>query len=92
MTSNNSISKVGKYPECEKLKAVSDKSQEIGAFLDWLQSQKKVVLATYLPTDDLMPMRFSMEELLAEYYEVDLKKVEKERRAILKALQNKGST
>lgn len=34
-----------KYPECEKLKEVSEDSNKIGAFLDWLMYDKGIVLS-----------------------------------------------
>lgn len=34
----------GKYPECEKLAAVREKSQAAGEFLDWLKEEKKILL------------------------------------------------
>lgn len=35
-----------KYPEHQKLSAISDKSQAIGEFLDWLSETKGIELAT----------------------------------------------
>jgi hypothetical protein len=34
-----------KYPEHEKLHAITDKSQAIGEFVDWLDAEKSIVLA-----------------------------------------------
>ena len=84
-------------PECEKMAgARAEGSQTIGAFLDWLQNERKppIVLAEYsnineydddgaIMGDMLLPVRQRIEELLAEYFGVDLKKVEEERRQIL---------
>jgi hypothetical protein len=39
-----------------------------------------------LRNGELMPVHFSHEQLLAEYFEIDLQKVEEERRAILEDL------
>lgn len=36
-----------KYPEHEKLKKISDKSQACGDFLSWLLGEKELVLAQY---------------------------------------------
>jgi hypothetical protein len=72
--------KMIKYPECEKLQKVADKSDECGHFLDWL-CQKGYAEKT---------SRKRMEELLAEYFEIDLVKVEKERRAILDDIRNRS--
>lgn len=75
-----------KTPELDKMAKVKDKSQAIGSFLDWLQQEKEVRL-TQLVGDNYVPFHFSMESLLAEYFEINLNKVEKERQALLAALR-----
>lgn len=91
-----------KTPTLDKLRGVKDKSQTIGSFLDWLQSEQKIQLMHYhehiescfdedgdsdsncgLFEDDPMPNHRSIEKLLADYFEIDLGEVEKERRALL---------
>lgn len=84
-------------PECEKLTKVSEESNKIGNFLDWMYS-RGLVLCTWEENDDedtndylpdiLVPAskyrtHSGIENLLAEYFGVDLDKVEKERRALL---------
>lgn len=89
-------------PECEKLAAVSKQSNKIGDFLDWLMS-KGIVLAEWVEnededTSDIMPdllmssIRGSngINKILADYYGIDLDKVEQERRALLDWLREKG--
>jgi hypothetical protein len=91
-------------PECEKLTSVSQFSQKIGEFLDWIAQTHGVVFSKYhthsdegcydeegnrtcgVRTDDLDRFFFDKEKLLAEFFEVDLEKVENERRALLEAL------
>jgi hypothetical protein len=71
--------------ECDKMLKVQAKSQAIGEFLEWLGSNE-VVLARWQRSrieDRLMPLGASTENLLAEFFEIDLAKVEKEKRAIL---------
>ena len=70
-----------KYPECEKMAKVQSESQAIGAFLDWLGSEKSVYLAGSEDMD--VPFNYQKEELLAEFFEIDLKKVEREKRHML---------
>lgn len=98
-----------KCPECEKLSAVSEKSQVLGCLLDWMQSQG-IVLARWekpsVPTYEFSQgVEFEIEDvlvqahefrgdsginkLLAQYFEIDLDKVEAERRAILEYIQSK---
>jgi hypothetical protein len=90
------------YPECEKLKAVHEKSQTIGEFLEWLEGEKGVTLAKGhehdedcdggpdnkcpIGTDSLYPLHYHTEQLLAEYFKIDLRKVEAEHREMLKNL------
>lgn len=78
------------YPELEKVQANSEKSQAIGEFIDWLQDEKKIVL--YKWDDEVsehhpVPDRTPITQLLAEFFGVDMKKVEVERQQILKSLQ-----
>ena len=71
------------YPEHEKLHLIKDKSQEIGSFLEWLQDDAKIILAEYDEMDFLYPIYIRTEELLAKYFNIDLKKIEQEKRAML---------
>lgn len=88
-------------PECEKLVAVSEESNKIGEFLDWMAS-KDIVLCTWEENDDedtndylphiLMTVdkyrgHSGIERILGEYFGVDLDKVENERRALLEWLR-----
>ncbi len=80
-------------PECDKLLAVQDKSQSIGMFMKWLREHKKLILADYLGDPEacggyeLFPDHTPTEELLAEYFDIDLDKVECERAQQLKLQQ-----
>lgn len=67
---------------------MSQESQKIGEFLEWLQSRGFTVCETYNDPDSLrdgeyLPMRKSVTDLLALYFEIDMTKVEDERRALL---------
>jgi DNA polymerase III epsilon subunit-like protein len=111
-----------KTPECEKLSKVSEQSQKIGEFLDWLEAKSIVLsqshehtIGCYAPHDHekckrrhekcergyercdvarlcgflegvLVPINVTFEKLLAEFYGIDLAKVERERRAMLASL------
>ena len=66
-----------KTTECDRLHAVKNRSQTIGEFLDWLKDEYEI----FLPK--------SITNLLAEYFDIDLKRVERERRAILKELRKR---
>lgn len=102
--------------ELEKLAVVSDKSQAIGEFIQWLVGTKNYHIARYLTDkeydsdenvywvdglyekkqfkrhkigkEEPMPIHIDIEKLLAEYYEIDLAKIEKERREIFDEIRN----
>lgn len=80
------------YPEHEKLKAISDKSQEIGQFIDWLQYERGIVLAEHGVDDNwtfgdgsnvLWPTNTPTIDLLADYFDIDLEKIENEKSQML---------
>jgi len=62
--------------------AIKDKSQIIGEFLEWLKTNDMYVEA--FGEDDSAP---GTERLLANYFNIDLEKVEQEKREILKELR-----
>jgi len=81
---------MSEYPECEKIKNIQSISQEIGEFLEWLEATKKVSLCQW--TDGYTgqgyySFHYNKEELLAEYFNIDLKKVEEERLAMIEKLR-----
>ena len=93
-----------KTPELDKMSEVRERSQTVGAFVDWLRDEKNVTLCEShqhsefcensdedieceLEADEYVPFSFRIEELLAEYFDIDLVKVETERRKILESLR-----
>lgn len=117
-----------KYPEHVKLRAVADRSQTVGGFLDWLRTEKHLILAdAHEHTDDCYTMgldkagivrdygslmsageraagRFSVPqcgmgsgqlwpatvtatELLAEFFEIDTRKIAAEKDAMLEEIR-----
>jgi hypothetical protein len=80
------------YPECTRLNAYADEQNTIIEFLEWCE-QQGIHLARYVrPTDalfeSLVPVPQSFSTLLAEYNDIDLAKVDRERRELLKTLGN----
>ena len=65
------------YPECEKWAKVHDAAVAITGFWDWHFAQ-----------DDATFYNMPLQEQLYLYFEIDSKKLEEERRAMLEALQN----
>lgn len=90
-----------KHPECEKMLAVREDSQKIGEFLEWLESKKITFfewkereyneeMDEYIPEESgYCPYHYDMESLLAEFFGIDLDKVEQERRQILDEIRSK---
>lgn len=84
--------------ECEKASKVAEESRTIGNFLDWLMNERQpsVVLAVWEDYEDLDDTVLcpiiegnSIEKLLAEYFGIDLNKMEKEKKALLEGLRVK---
>ena len=88
-------------PELDKMLAVKNKSQAIGEFLEWLESND-MTIARYATKDDCyddegdrtdinegdyLPVRLSIENMLAKYFGLDLNKAEKEKQALLESLK-----
>lgn len=70
------------YPEHEKMSTIVDKSQAIGEFLEWINDVKGYKICKYL-TGELWPIRTDTEHLLAEYFNINLRIIEKEKREML---------
>lgn len=78
------------YPEHAKLAKVKDESQKIGQFLDWLTNERPngvIFLCERHPTHQVgdlwVPFDKGIEKLLAEYFGIDEKKLEAEKRQML---------
>lgn len=69
-------------PELDKVQEVRDRSQTIGEFLDWLPSQG-IFLARYYEERGLSTFAVNIQELLAEYFDIDLEVMEEEKRRLL---------
>jgi hypothetical protein len=76
------------YPEHDKLKSVQTDSQIIGNFLQWLEEKHWVICERSQERRGWidpawMPVDRTIERMLAEYLEIDLVRLETEKRAIL---------
>ena len=90
-----------KTPELEKIATNADESQKIGQFLSWLLDEQQISLCEYDESatercwedgmdDDFeiyAPVGMKIEQLLAQYFGVDLAKAEKERQGLLAEIQ-----
>ena len=79
---------MSQYPEHDKLKAVQEESQTIGEFLDtcgytlakWSKEPHLVDYAELVPVGNI-------QDILAEYFEIDPNKIEAEKRAMLEGMR-----
>jgi len=93
------------YPEHDKLGKIVEKSQAIGEFIEWLRYVKKLHLASWMDVEYTDTTLFGKEEkiirnelhiqpvdinnILAEYFDIDQKKLEEEKRAMLDGIRKK---
>lgn len=81
-------------PECDKMIAIQDKSMILSNFVDWLGSSGYAICTFEetpgYPKEQWISIRKSYEKLFAEYFGIDLKKVEQEKRAVLESLRNQN--
>ncbi len=79
------------YPEHEKLQAISDVSQEIGEFLDcgrWtLCELRDAGTRAWNGTAIQNFQPVNIQDALAEYFGIDQKKIEAEKRQMLEAIR-----
>lgn len=80
-----------RYLEHEKLRAIVDKSQAIGEFVEWLEYEKQIHLCEYVDRD-LFHTRTSMRDLLAEFFGIDQKKIDAEKDAMLEQQRKLNAT
>lgn len=76
------------YPEHEKLKEIQDQSQIIGEFLEWLNYEKEYSLCECENKyDRWQPISENHQKLLAQFFNIDLDKLEQEKRKMLEELR-----
>ena len=83
------------YPEHEKLRDVTHESQVCGEFLEWLTNESGLVVCEIdsgnAPfVDHFFPKRETTEQLLARYFEIDLKKLAKEKDRMLEYIREQN--
>jgi len=78
-----------KYPEHEKLQKIQDKSQTIGEFLDWLGYEHEYFICEKSGKyQEWYPISQNHQKLLAQYFDINLDKLEQEKKQMLEALKN----
>jgi len=82
-----------KYPEHEKLSNVRELSQQLGGFIEWLGTDKKWKFGRYLAEEEsdygeFVPViGININSLLAEFYGIDLVKLEEEKCQMLSEIR-----
>jgi hypothetical protein len=85
-----------KYPEHAKLIAVAERSQVIGEFLEWLKGERLPRVWLCVSGEDeegedtFYPEYTSTEQMLSEYFHIDLEVIEKEKQAMLDELRRRN--
>jgi hypothetical protein len=74
--------KMPECPECEKMAKISEMSQQLGEIIEW--SLGKSYLKRGKNYRDI-------QSLLADFYEIDLNKIEQERQALLAAIRENNA-
>lgn len=76
------------YPEHERLKKISDISQQVGYFIEWLNGEFTIAKwKQRRGVDVLVPAHKTTNEWLADYFDIDLDKIEEEKRQMLAELR-----
>lgn len=77
------------YPEHERMSAIVEKSQCIGEFLEWLNDVKRYRICERTGGFvSFYPINKSVENLLAEFFGIDLNKIEQEKREMLEEIRD----
>ena len=76
------------YPEHDKMSKIADKSQAIGEFMEWLEQEKNLTLCKPIPEGEeaagqYWPAYTPIQNLLAEFFDIDPVALEREKRAML---------
>jgi TusA-related sulfurtransferase len=74
------------YPEHDKLAAISDQSQAIHDFIEWCEDEKRIYL------EHVEDRPFSLRDLLAEHFGIDLAKINQEKAAMVDALREANAS
>ncbi len=78
------------YPEHEKLENINEQSQFVGEFLEWLNSTNRCIATQAFDGFGKPALRedtTTIQALLAEFFQIDLRKIEAEKQQMLAKLQ-----
>ena len=84
------------YPEHTKLEKINDKSQACGEFIDWLYTKHGINICCADYEDgsggEWRLVLTNTQYLLAEFFGIDLEKIDTEKAAMLEQLRNSGDS
>ena len=75
------------YPEHEKLKDLAGANQIVGDFIEWLYANGMWIAQYAERSDQLIPSAKNRDELLADHFGIDRKRLEDEKQSMLDALR-----
>ena len=81
-------------PTLDKILEHREEADALGAFLDWLQYEKKYFLGEFNPddpNDELTIVHLNPEDILADYFGIDLAAADRERQALLEWIRSSSS-
>lgn len=77
---------MSQWPEHEKQAQIIDEAHSIGQFLDWAEGQGLQLCRFNDRFEEFQPVGHFV-DVIAEYFEIDLSKIEAEKRAMLDKLR-----
>lgn len=78
--------------EHDRLRVIKDQSQACGDFISWLEHKGYILCMAITPDEEsdyqeYVPAPINLVKLLAEFFDIDLERLEDERRALLASLR-----
>jgi hypothetical protein len=81
---------MAEYPEHEKLQALNGANQTVGDFLEWL-GEHALIIAEYGNGSQLFPCAKGRNQLIAEHFEIDQRRLDQEKKQMLDQLRAKSA-
>lgn len=74
------------YPQHYRLEDLEGENDAVGAFIQWLDSEGYII-AQCNEDDRLVPAMRTVQQWLADYYDIDLKELDKEKRQMVERMR-----
>jgi hypothetical protein len=87
------------YPEHDKMRDAIDNgaSEKVQEFIDWLYDHKQWTVAEFQEHEHrrfgevLVPVSLTREQIMADFYSIDLRKVDDEKRIMLTTIRTENA-